>query len=264
MVEKKPHLSDLSAREIANRKEIDLSGQVAIVTGASRGIGRAIAEGLGRSGANVVVNSRSDATEVVSNIESFGGKGLWVPGDILQEETRNNLIEQTVDKFGRLDILINNVGKRHDGLLLRTTDKEFDEVLEINLKSAVSMTRLAVRQMLRQKPQGGKIVFIGSLADKGSPGQSFYSAAKAGLVGFAKAIAREYESRNIHINVVSPGLVDTDMVADLNDVKRKAILDLTGMERALTPEEVVVPVLNLLSETSTETGRIFNITGVNN
>ena len=264
MVEKELHISNLLPKEIANRKEIDLTGQVAIVTGGSRGIGRAIAERLGRSGANVVVNSRSDATEVVANIESFGSKGLWVPGDILEEETQKKLIKETVDSFGRLDILINNVGKRYDGLLIRSTDEEFDEVIGINLKSPVSMTRLAVRQMLRQKPQGGNIVFIGSLADKGSPGQSLYSAAKAALVGFAKAIALEYESRNIRVNVVSPGLVDTGMVADLNPEQKEAILKLTGMERALRPEEVADPVLNLLSPDSAETGGVFNITGGNN
>jgi len=245
-------------------REVDLSGKVAIVTGGSRGIGRAVAEELGRSGASVVINSRNNPLEALSKIEVFGSKGLWVPGDIQLEDTRRDLIKQTVEKFGRLDILINNVGMRHDGLLIRTTDEEFMKVLNVNLVSAVSMTRRAVRQMLRQDPQGGKIVFMGSLASEGSPGQSLYSAAKAGVVGFAKAIAREYETRNIRVNVVSPGLVDTDMVADLNPKQKEAILKLTGMTRSLKPEEVAISVLNLLSEESIDTGKVFNITGENN
>lgn len=251
-------------KEITSRKEVDLTGKVAVVTGASRGIGRAIAEKLGRNGAQVVVNSRSDASKVVSKIESFGSKGLWVSGDILEEETRRDLIKRTVDNFGRLDILINNVGMRQDGLFVRTTDEDLQRVFDINFFSAASLTRDGINQMMRQRPQGGKIIFIGSLASEGSPGQAIYSASKSALIGFAKALAREYESRNIQVNVVSPGLVETDMVSDLNPKQKEAILKLTGMERALQPEEITIPVLRLLSDTSTETGRIFNITGEKN
>lgn len=264
MLEKESKVSNLASKEIANRKEVDLSGKVAIVTGASRGIGRAIAEILGQNGANVVVNSRSDATGVISNIENFGSRGLWVPGDILREETRQKLIKQTVENFGRIDILVNNVGARHDGLFVRTTDEDIQRVFAINFFSPASLTRDALIQMVKQRPQGGKIVFIGSLADEGSPGQAPYSAAKAAIVGLAKSLAREYESRGVQVNVVAPGLVDTDMVADLNDKQKEAILKLAGMERALKAEEVAIPILNLLSEASTETGRVFNITGVEN
>lgn len=245
-------------------REIDLSGKVAIVTGGSRGIGRAIAEKLGQSGADVVVNSRSDASEVLSKIESFGSKGLWVPGDILQEETRRDLIKQTVHDFGRLDILINNVGARHDGVFVRTTDEDIQRVFDINCFSPASLTREAIKQMMKQKPKGGKIVFIGSLAAQGSPGQAIYSASKAALIGFAKALARECESRNIYVNVISPGLVETDMVSDLDSKQKEAILKLAGMKRPLKPEEVAIPVLRLLSETSTDTGKVFNITGARN
>lgn len=253
--EQDPHLPN---------KEVDLFGKVAIVTGASRGIGRAIAEELARSGANVTINSRGDATEMLSRIESFGNKGLWVPGDIQKESTRKDIIKKTVDTFGRLDILINNVGMRHDGLFVRTTDEDLQTVFGINFFSAASLTREAIKQMVKQRPQGGKIIFIGSLAAEGSPGQAIYSASKAALVGFAKALAREYQSRNIRVNVVSPGLVDTDMVADLSAKQKEAILALTGMSRPLKPEEVAIPVLDLLSEASTETGRVFNITGGRN
>lgn len=245
-------------------REIELTGKVAVVTGASRGIGRAIAEELGRMGASVVINSRSEPLEVLSTIESSRGKGLWVPGDILQEKTRHNIIKKTVDTFGRLDILINNVGMRHDRLFVRTTDEDLQTVFDINFISAASLTREAIKQMVKQRPQGGKIIFIGSLAAEGSPGQAIYSASKAALVGFAKALAREYESRNIQVNVVSPGLVETDMVADLSAKQKEAILALTGMSRPLKPEEVAIPVLNLLSEASTETGIVFNITGGKN
>lgn len=245
-------------------KEIDLTGKVAIVTGASRGIGRAIAEVFGRNGANVVVNSRSDATGVISNIENSGSRGLWVPGDILREKTRQELIKQTVENFRRLDILINNVGMKKDGLFMRTTDKDLQTVFDINFFSSASLTREAIKQMLKQIPQGGKIIFIGSLAAEGSPGQAPYSAAKAAIVGLAKSLAREYESRGIQVNVVAPGLVDTDMVSDLNDKQKEAILKLAGMERPLTPEEVAIAVLNLVFSASTDTGKVFNITGNQN
>lgn len=264
MIERNSCPPDKFPREITPRKEVDLTGKVAIVTGGSRGIGRAIAEALGRSGARVVVNSRSDASEVLSNIEDFGNNALWVPGDILQEETRNNIIRDTINTFGRLDILINNVGMRHDGLFIRTADREMQEAFDVNFFSAASLTREAIKQMIRQRPQGGNIIFIGSLAAEGSPGQAIYSASKAALIGFAKALAREYETRNIRVNVVSPGLVETDMVKDLSPKQQRDILNLIGMDRPLKPEEVAVSVLNLLSPTSTETGRVFNITGDRN
>lgn len=262
-----PHSPDNLLLNKENR-ERPLKGKVAIVTGSSRGIGRAIAEALGRSGADVVINSREtgrdSAQEVLSKIESFGSKGLWVSGDILGHETRIKLMEKTIENFGRLDILINNVGMKHDGLFVRTTDEDLWRVFNINFFSAASLTREGIVQMMRQRPQGGRIVFIGSLAAEGSPGQAIYSGSKAALVGLAKALAREYESRNIQVNVVSPGLVETDMVADLSPKQKEAILKLSGMERALTPEEVALPVLRLLSKTSKETGRVFNITGDKN
>jgi len=251
--EQDPHLRN---------KEIDLSGQVAIVTGASRGIGRAIAEELGRSGAYVVVNSRSDASEVITKIESFGSNGLWVPGDIQLEDTRRDLIKQAVENFGRLDILINNVGARHDGLFVRTADEDLQSVFNINFFSAASLTREGIAQMIKQRPQGGKIIFIGSLAAEGSPGQAIYSASKGALESLAKALAREYKTRNIQFNVVSPGLVETDMVKDLSPKQIQALLELAKMERPLKPEEVAIPVLRLLSETSTDSGNVFNITEV--
>ena len=247
--------------EITRPKEIDLSGQVAIVTGGSRGIGRAIAETLAQNGANVVINSRlssrNNAQEVLSNIESLGSKGLWVPGDIAEKSTQGEIFQKTIEKFGRLNILINNAGARHDGLLIRTTEEEFMRVLMLNLISPVSMTREAVKQMIRQKPQGGNIIFIGSLVSQGSPGQSLYSASKAGIEGFAKSVAKEYATRNIKVNVVSPGLVETDMVKDLSPKDRQKILDLAGMKEPFKPEEVAGNVLKLLSKNSTENGQVF-------
>lgn len=244
--------------------EIDVLGLVAIVTGGSRGIGGAIAIELGRSGANVIINSRNLATEVLSRIESFGSKGLWVRGDIGEKGTRNKLIESAIENFGRLDILVNNVGMRHDGLFVRTTDKDLQTVFDINFFSSASLTREAIKQMLKQRPQGGKIIFIGSLAAEGSPGQAIYSAAKSALVGFVKSLAEEYATRKIQVNVVSPGLVKTDMVSDLNPKQKEAILKLAGMKRPLKPEEVAASVLRLLSDTSTDTGKVFNIIGDKN
>ena len=259
-----PRLPGEALQEFYPRKEVDLTGKVAIVTGASRGIGRAIAEKLRYCGANVVINSRTDPTEVLSKIKGFGSKGLWVRGDILKRETRLNIIKNTVDTFGRLDILINNVGMRDDGVFVRTTDEDMQRVFDINFFSPAFLTKEAIKQMMRQEPQEGKIIFIGSLASEGSPGQAIYSAAKSALIGFVKSLAREYERRNIRVNVISPGLVETDMVKDLDPKQKEAILKLTGMERALQPEEVAIPVLRLLSEASTDTGKVFNITGVKN
>lgn len=249
--------------EITKRKEIDLSNQVAIVTGSSRGIGRAIAETLAQKGASVVINSRESssdkAEEILSKIKSFGGKGIWVPGDIAEENTRHAICQKAIEEFGRLDILINNAGARHDGLLVRTNDEEFMQVLNLNLISSAGMTRKAIIQMLKQRPPGGNIVFIGSLAALGSPGQSLYAAAKAGLEGFVKSLAPEYGRRNIKFNVVSPGLVDTDMVKDLSEKGKQTILDLAGMKQALKPEEVAGAVLQLLSKDSMHNGEVFYI-----
>lgn len=249
--------------EITRNKEVDLSGQVAIVTGASRGIGRAIAEGLGRCGASVVITSRptseKGAQDVLSKINSFGAKGLWIPGDMTNPQTPKTIMDRTISQFGRLDILVNNAGQRHDGLFVKSTDEEFMQVLSLNLISPVSITKKAVIQMIKQHPPGGNIIFIGSLAAEGSPGQSFYAASKAGLEGFAKSIALEYASRNIRVNVVSPGLVDTEMTRDLDAENRRKILDLAGMKQSLKPENVAEAVLGLLLRESSANGTVIKV-----
>lgn len=230
--------------------QIDLSGKVALVSGASRGIGRAIALELASCGATVVVNYRasgSSADAVVKQIETSGGRALAVQADVAEDGASERLIKATQEAFGGLHILVNNAGIARDNLLLRMKDDEWDAVFNTNLRGTYLLTKAALRPMMRAR--WGRIISISSVVGlMGNAGQANYAAAKAGLIGFTKSVAREMASRGITANAVAPGFVDTDITATLNEQQRAAVLASIPLERWGKPEEVAQLVAFLASD----------------
>jgi 3-oxoacyl-[acyl-carrier protein] reductase len=243
---------------------IDLGGKVALVTGASRGIGRACAIRLAALGAAVVVNYRASAAaaaDVVATIERGGGVALAVQGDVSQFEAAAAVVRAAIDAHGRLDILVNNAGTTRDRLLAGMTEEDFDVIIEQNLKSTFNCCRAALRQMLKQK--GGRIVNVTSIAGVvGNPGQTNYSAAKAGIIGFTKAMAREYGRRNIAVNAVAPGYIPTDLTEALPPAIKATIVKATACGRMGSAEEVASAVAFLASDAASYiTGQILAVDG---
>lgn len=243
---------------------LDLTGKVAVVTGSSRGIGRAIAFKLASLGAKVVVNyhsSEEPAREVVAQIEAEGGEAIAFQADVKQAEEAKKLIEAALAAFGRLDILVNNVGITRDTLLMRMKEEDWDIVLETNLKGTFNCTKVAQRPMIRQRY--GRIINITSVSGiAGQVGQANYSASKAGIIGFTKAVARELGVRNITVNAVAPGYVPTDQTADLPQELIDYILDLTPLKRPATAEEIANAVAFLASEeASYVSGQVLAVDG---
>ncbi|MGC8787082.1 MAG: 3-oxoacyl-[acyl-carrier-protein] reductase [Anaerolineae bacterium] len=242
----------------------ELTGKVAVVTGASRGIGRAIAIKLASLGAKVVVNYRSNqaaAEEVVRQIQGMGGEAIAVQADVSVYEEAQQLIQSALDHFGRLDILVNNAGTTRDTLLVRMSEEDWDVVIKTNLKGAFNCTKAAQRAMIKQRY--GRIVNITSIAGlAGNPGQANYAAAKAGLVGFTKALAKELGSRNITVNAVAPGYVPTDLTATLPPELVAKGIEMTPLGRPGTPEDIANAVAFLVSdEASYITGQVLSVDG---
>ncbi len=245
--------------------EIDLQGKIAIVTGGTRGIGRETVIALGAAGAHVVINARESSTpqaeELIDLLKPFGVEGIWVPGDIAEPETGQNLVKKTVDKFGSVDILVNNAGINRDGLHLRMSDKQWDEVLQVNLYGSMRVTRAALKPMMGQE-EGGSIIFVSSVAAHGMPGQSNYAAAKGAIESYMKSIAVEYASRGIRANAVAPGPVDTDMVRSLKKEQIEALVRMVPLGRLLEAREVANTILFLASSlASGTTGQVYNVDG---
>jgi 3-oxoacyl-[acyl-carrier protein] reductase len=241
---------------------IDLSGRVALVTGASRGIGRAIAEKLAARGAHVVAAARGDnAAATVDAILAAGGKADALALDVTQPGAAEAAIAATAGKHGRLDILVNNAGITKDQLMLRMKRDDWDAVLGTNLTAAFTLTQAALKPMLKQR--GGRIVCISSVVGQsGNAGQANYAASKAGLVGFAKSVAMEVASRGITVNVVAPGLIDTDMTRAITGSAHEEWAAKIPLKRLGTPEDIASAVCFLASdEASYITGQVLAVNG---
>jgi 3-oxoacyl-[acyl-carrier protein] reductase len=240
-----------------------LRGQVAIVTGGSRGIGRAIAFALAQEGANVVVNyasSSAAAETVVQEITSTGGNAIALKADVSKTLEVDALINAVIEKFNRVDILVNNAGITRDTLLLRMKLEDWQAVIDLNLTGVYLCTKAVSKGMLKQR--SGRIVNITSVAGQmGNPGQANYSAAKAGVIGFTKSIAKEFASRGITVNAVAPGFIATDMTNDLNNTEE--ILKFIPLARFGQPEEIAGMVRFLASDPAAAyiTGQVFNVDG---
>lgn len=242
----------------------DLSGKVALVTGGSRGIGRAAAEALAQRGAHVVINYVSNegaARETAQGIEQAGGKAELVQFDVANGEAAEKAITEVAKRLGRLDILVASAGIAIDGLLLRLKDDDFDRILAVNVKGSVACARAAIRTMMRAKT--GRIVFLSSVVgEMGNAGQTAYAASKAALLGVTKSLAREYASRGITVNAVTPGFVDTDMTSGLTDDQKSAMLTAVPLGRTGTAQEIAAAITYLASdEAGYVTGQTLRVNG---
>ncbi len=241
-----------------------LQGKIALVTGASKGIGRAIAVALGREGAYVIVNyngSEEQANITCKLIEDEGGTCESMCFNVAEEATTMEAMESIIKKHGKLDILVNNAGITRDGLIMRMTDKDFESVLDVNLKGAFHTIRAASKQMLKQK--SGRIINISSVSGIiGNAGQANYSASKAGLIGLTKATARELASRGITANAVAPGFIETDMTDKLSDMVKENACKQIPLGKMGRPEDIAEAVLFLASEKASYiTGQVLCVDG---
>lgn len=241
-----------------------LQGKIALVTGASKGIGRAIAVALGREGAHVIVNyngSEEQADITCKLIEEAGGTCESICFNVAEEKATMEAMESILKKYGKLDILVNNAGLTKDGLLMRMTDKDFESVLDVNLKGAFHTIRAASKQMLKQR--SGRIINISSVSGIiGNAGQANYSASKAGLIGLTKATARELASRGITVNAVAPGFIETNMTDKLSDAVKENACKQIPLGKMGRPEDIAEAVLFLASEKAAYiTGQVLCIDG---
>lgn len=241
-----------------------LEGRTALVTGASRGIGRAIALRLAAEGADVAVNfagSAAKAEEVKNAIIEMGRKAIAIQADVKDASSVASMVEEVKKTFGRIDILVNNAGVTRDGLLMRMKDEDWETVIDTNLRGVFQCTKAVSKIMMKQRY--GRIVNMASVVGLvGNAGQANYAASKAGVIGFSKSVARELASRGITVNMVAPGCIDTDMTAVLSDKVREAMLADIPLARVGKPEDVANAVAFLVSdEAAYITGQVINVDG---
>ena len=239
---------------------MDFSGKIVIVTGSGRGIGRTIAEKFAAAGATVVV---SDVDEAIVNevAAALPNSAIGVKADVTNAGEVENLIKQAMERFGRVDVVVNNAGITRDTLLIRMAEKDWDMVLDINLKGAFLVTKSAAKVMMKQR--SGRIVNISSVVGLfGNAGQANYSASKAGLIGFTKSVAKEIGARGVTVNAVAPGFIETEMTKTLPEAARNQFLDLSTIKRAGTPEDVASAVMFLASDDASYiTGHVLSVDG---
>ena len=238
--------------------------KVALITGAARGIGKAIAKKFAENGYNVVINyvsAKTDIKTLTKEFEDLGVKVLLVKADVSNKEEAEGLVNQTIEKFGKIDVLVNNAGITKDNLLMRMSEEDFEKVLDINLKGTFLITKFATKYMMKKRC--GSIVNLASVVGvAGNAGQCNYSASKAGVIGFTKSIAKELASRNIRANAVAPGFIKTDMTDVLSDNVKENINAQIPLKRMGTAEEVAKLVYFLgTTESSYITGQVINVDG---
>ncbi len=243
---------------------MNLNGKVALVTGGSRGIGKAIVTALADAGAKVVINYQRDteaAEATLSEVQDMGGEGLIYQADITSLEECENLVKATLDHFGRIDILVNNAGVRRDNLLALLKEEDWDVVIDTNLKGVFNCCKAALRPLLKQK-SGGRIINIASIAGlEGNSGQSNYAAAKAGVVAFTKSMAKEIGRRGITVNAIAPGFIETDMTDELPDNLKAEAKERIALGKFGTPDDVAEAVVFLAGGAGYITGTVISIDG---
>ncbi|WP_179891053.1 MULTISPECIES: 3-oxoacyl-[acyl-carrier-protein] reductase [unclassified Bacillus (in: firmicutes)] len=241
-----------------------LEGKKALVTGASRGIGREVALELARQGADVAINysgSEAKANEVVDEIKALGRKAFAIQCDVANSESVTSMIKEVVEQFGRVDILVNNAGITRDNLLMRMKEDEWDSVINTNLKGVFLCTKAVTRQMMKQR--SGRIINMASIVGvSGNAGQANYVAAKAGVIGLTKTTAKELASRGITVNAIAPGFISTDMTGELPEDVQKAMLDQIPLARFGDPKDIAAVASFLASDASKYmTGQTLHVDG---
>jgi 3-oxoacyl-[acyl-carrier protein] reductase len=242
----------------------NLDGKVVLVTGGSRGIGRACCEALAAQGATVLVNymtGEAAAREVVGAIQGRGGKAEATAFDVAKTEESEKAIEGLIKAHGRIDILVANAGISIDNLLLRVTDEQLDRLFDVNVRGAITAARACIRSMMRAK--AGRIIFVSSVVgETGNAGQTAYAMSKAALLGAMRSIAREYASRNITVNAIAPGFVDTDMTQSLSDATKEQMLKAVPLGRTARAAEIGAACVYLASEEAGYvTGQVLRVNG---
>ncbi len=244
--------------------EITLHDRITLVTGGSRGIGRAIVETLARAGAHVAFTYRSAhqaAEELTQTLQNEGLQVMAFQADVADFEAAQDVVQNVLDTWGRIDILVNNAGITRDNLLLRLTEEDWDAVLNTNLKGVFNFCKAVYRPMMKQR--SGKIINMSSVVGiTGNAGQTNYAASKAGIIGFSKSLARELGSRGITVNVIAPGYVETEMTAKLPEKAREALTEAIPLRRTARPEEIAYATLFLASPLADYiTGHVFQVDG---